>query len=436
MAVYLIESKADQQKLIDHVGEDTAKLFFSMKDRLKSPENDIYYWLKRRPEDLLFRLWDVKNNKSRKERDEEASKGAELVYNQDGWKVYHITTYPASVKYGKGTKWCIAGSKVWSNGEKGEEYFNQYTSDGVEFYFYIKDGDEKYALADSPTWGYQVFNAEDDDITDSDLSFLPKVDGLPNFSYDDLLDEDGYFHYVGENIPAAIYETVTKVRVDPSVGFIPNHAFAGCTDLKEVEIPEGVQAIYSNAFYMCSSLESINIPDSVEYMGDSVFEDCDSLKSVRLSNTMSVVSPSLFCGCWALESIKLPDSIKAIGVSAFEQSGLKSINIPDGVRVIEDNAFLGCTELSNVVLPASIEKIGKDVFFNCVNSDEVYYKGTRQQWKDVSIGDNDVKIIQMNTGEVLYGEDSEPDYIDKIFDDIDEERRDRYPDDSDFEFQG
>ena len=56
MAIYVVEAKLDQQKLIDYVGEDTAKLFFSMKSRLKSPENDIYYWLKRPPEELKDRL--------------------------------------------------------------------------------------------------------------------------------------------------------------------------------------------------------------------------------------------------------------------------------------------------------------------------------------------------------------------------------------------
>jgi len=50
------ESKQDEQNLIDYVGENLAKLFFSNKNRLKSPENDIYYWLKREPEELEDRL--------------------------------------------------------------------------------------------------------------------------------------------------------------------------------------------------------------------------------------------------------------------------------------------------------------------------------------------------------------------------------------------
>ena len=43
----LKESKEDQQKLIDFVGEDYADLFLKLKPRMKSPENDIYFWIKK-----------------------------------------------------------------------------------------------------------------------------------------------------------------------------------------------------------------------------------------------------------------------------------------------------------------------------------------------------------------------------------------------------
>lgn len=39
----LEESKADTQRLIDFAGEDLAKRFEEIKQRLKAPENDLYY---------------------------------------------------------------------------------------------------------------------------------------------------------------------------------------------------------------------------------------------------------------------------------------------------------------------------------------------------------------------------------------------------------
>ena len=322
MAVYLIESKADQQKLIDHVGEDTAKLFFTLKSRLKSPENDIYYWLKKEPGELEDRLSELQSAKTRKEKDEESSKGAELVYNKDGWKVYHITTYPAAVKYGKGTQWCIAGSKRWANGEKGEEYFNDYTSKGVEFYFYIKNNDEKYALAIAPQDGsYKLFNAIDNDITGRDLSFLPNVEGLSIFNYDDLVSEDGTFYYEGGRVPRSrsLREKIKKVVIGPFVTSIDDLAFSGCSSLTSVTIPDSVTSIGDSAFWDCSSLTNLTIPDSVPNIRDATFLGCTSLTTVMIGDSVTSIGRSAFAWCESLTSVTIPDSVRVIGNDPFYQ---------------------------------------------------------------------------------------------------------------------
>ena len=169
MVRFITESKADEQKLIDFAGEKLAKKFLSMKQRLKSPENDIYYWLKKSPEELEDRLDDLSSTQTRKQKSDTAREGASVVAENDYYKVYHITTYKASVKYGKHTQWCISGSKVWDNGEHGEEYFNDYTSKGVQFYFFIPktNENEKYAIAFTPQNNtYQIFNETDDEVQD------------------------------------------------------------------------------------------------------------------------------------------------------------------------------------------------------------------------------------------------------------------------------
>ena len=55
-------------------------------------------------------------------------RGAELIYQDDLWKVYRITTYSAAKIYGSGTKWCITGRYEGHEG-RGEEYFYQYIED-------------------------------------------------------------------------------------------------------------------------------------------------------------------------------------------------------------------------------------------------------------------------------------------------------------------
>ena len=60
---WLNESKEDNQKLIDHVGEEIAQKFFKLKPRIKSPQNDLYFWLKKEPVELQDFLDDLELTK-------------------------------------------------------------------------------------------------------------------------------------------------------------------------------------------------------------------------------------------------------------------------------------------------------------------------------------------------------------------------------------
>lgn len=138
------------------------------KSALKPPLNDYYYWIKKDDFDAftaqMFHLGIDKENKQK------AKDGAQLIYNKDGWQVYKITNYQASAKYGKGTRWCISGSKRWSNNENGEKYWNEYSEAGVVFYFFI-NGNRKYALAVYPdNTTYEIF-----DDGDNSLGYIPNA---------------------------------------------------------------------------------------------------------------------------------------------------------------------------------------------------------------------------------------------------------------------
>ena len=107
--ILLFESKADQLKLVNFAGQELADEFFKLKQRMSSPYNDIYYWLKRTPEELKEYVNNILETQTQSEKRNSAKEGAKLVTNENGWKVYEILTYPASVYYGKNTQWCISG---------------------------------------------------------------------------------------------------------------------------------------------------------------------------------------------------------------------------------------------------------------------------------------------------------------------------------------
>jgi hypothetical protein len=150
----LTEAKADTQHLIDFAGEDIANRYLAIKNKLKAPENDLYYWIKNKtPEDLAQFITGIEGSKSKTQiKKDIADQGAELVCDTEHWKVYHITTFEASQKYGRDSQWCITGVNNY-----GDQYWRDYTSRGVKFYFAIakqnydpRGTDSKFAFAVYP----------------------------------------------------------------------------------------------------------------------------------------------------------------------------------------------------------------------------------------------------------------------------------------------
>ena len=184
----LIEAKADTQKLIDFAGEELAYRFLAIKNKLQPPRNDLYYWIKNHtPERLRKAVEYAEAIKSNRQKIRDASSGAELICETDNWKVYHITTFEASQKYGRDSQWCITGV-----GDYGDRYWKQYTEQGVKFYFLITKGDydprgydSKFAIAVYPNGEAEMFNQQDDR---AGIDEVPCPNGIkiPGIDIDDI----------------------------------------------------------------------------------------------------------------------------------------------------------------------------------------------------------------------------------------------------------
>ena len=124
-----------------------------------------------------------------------------------------------------------------------------------------------------------------------------------------------------------------------------------------------VTSIVGYAFAACTGLISISIPNSVSKI-DQAFIECTGLTSVSIPKSISSFRFA-FCGCKGLTSINILDSITFISEGAFQRCGFKSLNIPNHIDTIGDIAFYNCTELMEVTIPNSVTSIGPKTFWNC-----------------------------------------------------------------------
>lgn len=328
----LDEAKEDNQKLIDFIGDEYANIFFTLKKqgRLTSPQNDIYYWLKKKPQELRDFLMDMHLSRSNSEQRRLDKSGADLVYNKDGWKIYRIDTYDAAKYYGKGTKWCISGNYPGQE-SKGEAYFNDYKNLGVkDYYFIINPENHKwcylYANANFPE--SVLWDEKDNGVSDI------YDDTIPNFPKEAIEVLPGIKVHMNTTGDVADLIRFAKenngwLRVTNDIkNKLERLSDEGTNEIKKyitkVEILGEADIISTNLFKNFN-LEKVQIDDGIIAIEHSAFRDCHSLKFVRLPKTLKFIQEYAFANCESLENIKIPSTIKYIGDYAF--FGCKDLTI-------------------------------------------------------------------------------------------------------------
>jgi hypothetical protein len=169
----------------------------------------------------------------------------------------------------------------------------------------------------------------------------------------------------GGNKIVRFHYTDGVLTFDPSVKRIRAlvSIFQCRSNLKTVELPEGLESIGDSTFGLCKVLSHINIPSSVKVIGDFAFRCCLRLESVELPDSLEELGGAAFMNCRSLQSIRIPPKIKTIDKMAFWGcDALRYVYLPEGLKYIRQEAFANCPLLRHITIPSSVEEIHPDAF--------------------------------------------------------------------------
>lgn len=124
-----------------------------------------------------------------------------------------------------------------------------------------------------------------------------------------------------------------KVQLPSHPVIIEDWCFKGFENIEKVINFEYVVKIGTGAFAFCSSLKEINIPNSITVIPQACFHLCKNLKKVVLPQGLRKIESTAFFGC-SIEEIEIPDSVEEIDIGAFGGChNLKTIEVNRGVKI-------------------------------------------------------------------------------------------------------
>ena len=145
---------------------------------------------------------------------------------------------------------------------------------------------------------------------------------------------------------------IVKVVINYGCSSIGEHAFEGCTNLREVVFPRSKIILRRGCFKNCLSLKEIDIPN-ISNICPSAFENCISLEKVFLPDTISNIYTKAFSNCRSLQEVDCAPKSEYgwntlhIYPRVFEKCiSLEKLEIYKGY--LDNKAFIDCANLKEI----------------------------------------------------------------------------------------
>lgn len=266
----------------------------------------------------------------------------------------------------------------------------------------------------------------------------------------------------GEVTITGCSKSATEVEIPEKIdGYfvtsIGDYAFASCSNLKLITIPEAIQNVGTSAFSECSALEKINwnakivadlkifdnvfrncgtdgngievvFGDTVEKIPENIFYSLTpslstaKVVSVLIGASVTEIADSAFENCITLTNITVSKDNKnyisedgvlystnktAIVIYPAGKTDIEFI-IPDYVKRIKNDAFANNIFLQKLTIHKNIVMIGENAFKNCTGLTTIYWNAKKIDdfsypyvFEDAGSKTNGFKVLFGNTVECL-----------------------------------
>ncbi len=233
-----------------------------------------------------------------------------------------------------------------------------------------------------------------------------------------------------------IEKDIKHLVFNEGITSIGTYAFAHCTSLETITM-SSVETIGHHAFYDCPVLKKLTTSNSLKVIGRQAFMDCTKFTYIYYSgtqeewNNISIgdhwndemdkvkVYPSDYkiysdCGTyqsvfggnifpWVFDAYSSTLTISGEGdlnwvfSLPWEQNkfDIKRLVFSDGVTSICSIVFKALPNLEEIVIPASVIEISEQAFLSDFLTD-VYYTGTKEQWINIIIGEDNDALLNAN----------------------------------------
>lgn len=180
------------------------------------------------------------------------------------------------------------------------------------------------------------------------------------------------------------------------------------TSFEELRYFKNLKSIGTEAFAGCSQLTSIVIPEQVDEVGASVFAGCAALEKVEVvsenqafdsrNGCNAIVRKANNCLVAGCKMTVIPADVAALGEGAFMELPLTAVSIPKSVASYDKKVFYGCNDIETVMVGAKTPAVLTADVFTCTSrATLIVPTGTLAAYEKANVWKNFLKRIEISS---------------------------------------